>query len=126
MNRDEKFAGFDPATGDDSSAYVEITKLPDDAFKLERILYVLPVPKELSGNLEDAQELMARARQIASGDPYVHYIDALILVQLGNYAMAISKLETAVETGYPLALMAVEPHLRSLESEPRFQTLIDK
>ena len=47
MNRGKRFVGFDPATGDDSSAYLEITKLPDDAFKLERILHVPPVPKEL-------------------------------------------------------------------------------
>ena len=47
MNFGERFVGFDPATGDDSSAYAEITKLPDNTFKLERILCVPPVQKEL-------------------------------------------------------------------------------
>ena len=46
MNFGERFVGFDPATGDDSSAYAEITKLPDDTLKLERILHVPPVQKE--------------------------------------------------------------------------------
>lgn len=47
MKFGERFVGFDPATGDDSSAYAEITKMPDNTFKLERILHVPPVPKEL-------------------------------------------------------------------------------
>ncbi len=80
--------------------------------------------KAMLGNLGNAQDLIARARQIESGDPYVDYIDGLILVQLGDHATAISRLEAAVEMGYPLALMAAEPHLWALESEPRFQALI--
>ncbi len=47
MNFGERFVGFDPATGDDSSAYAEITKMLDNTIKLERIFYVRPVPKEL-------------------------------------------------------------------------------
>ena len=47
MKFGERFVGFDPATGGDWAAYVELTKLPDNTFKLERILHVPPVQKEL-------------------------------------------------------------------------------
>ncbi len=47
MNFGERFVGFDPATGDDSSAYAEITKMPENTIKIERILCVPPVQKEL-------------------------------------------------------------------------------
>ncbi len=47
MESGERFVGFDPAAGDDSSAYVEVTRRPDNTFKLERILRFPPVQKEL-------------------------------------------------------------------------------
>lgn len=47
MKFNARFVGFDPATGDDWAAYAEITKLPDDTIRLERILHVPPVQKEL-------------------------------------------------------------------------------
>lgn len=47
MNNGERFVGFDPATGDDWAAYVELIKLPDNTIGLERILHVPSVAKEL-------------------------------------------------------------------------------
>lgn len=82
--------------------------------------------KAMLGNLEDAQRLMARALEIDPTDPYVHYIDGLVLVQVGDNAGAIERLKTALETGYPLALMAAEPHLEPLRDDPRFLALINE
>ena len=39
MKSGARFVGFDPAAGADWAAYVEITKLPDNTFKLEKILH---------------------------------------------------------------------------------------
>lgn len=47
MKSGDRFVGFDPATGDDWSAYVEVIKLPDNTFKLERILHVPPGQADL-------------------------------------------------------------------------------
>ena len=82
--------------------------------------------KAMLGDLDDAQQLMMGALERAPEDPYVHYIDGLILVQLGDHSAAVSSLETAVEKGFPIAIMAVEPHLESLEDDRRFRALIDE
>jgi len=80
--------------------------------------------KAMLGNFDEAQDLIMQALEVAPEDPYVHYIDGLVLVQRGDHSAAISSLETAIEKGFPIALMAAEPHLETLLREPRFQGLI--
>ena len=78
------------------------------------------------GRLEDAERLVARARDISPTDPYVHYINALVLARMGSRDDALDRLEMAVEMGFPLALIEAEPHLEMLKGEPRFIDLIRK
>jgi tetratricopeptide (TPR) repeat protein len=69
------------------------------------------------GDLDAAERLVAQSSVIAPQDPYVHYINALILARRGNVAAAIDKLETALEGGYSRALVAAEPHLAGLRDD---------
>ncbi|HUF72730.1 MAG TPA: tetratricopeptide repeat protein [Gammaproteobacteria bacterium] len=80
--------------------------------------------KAMLDKFEDAAQLAHGALEAAPGNPHVHYINALILMRIGDRAAALETLETAVEMGYPRAMIAAEPHLTDLRSESRFQELI--
>lgn len=75
------------------------------------------------GNNEKARELASRAMSITPGDPYVHYVSALISARLGETTAAYQELQAAVDLGFPLELMAAEPHLKSIQHAPRFVAL---
>ncbi len=82
--------------------------------------------KAMLGKMEDAEALIVRAQRIAPGDPYVHYIHGLVLTRMGEHTAALVELETAVEMGYPLVMLAAEPHLTELKGIPRFAALVKK
>lgn len=73
-----------------------------------------------------AREFIDLARSQAPDDPYVHYVDALILLRIGETDSAISALEIAAEKGYSVQMMAAEPHLASIRGNPRFRALVDR
>lgn len=76
--------------------------------------------KAMLGEMQDASDAIERARAITPGDPYVYFTDALIAVRSGNTADAYRNLEVAIEKGYPLEMLAAEPHLRPISEEPEF------
>lgn len=72
----------------------------------------------------EARRVIARARELTPGDPYVHFVSALVTIHGGGDEAAIyDDLHAAVEMGYPLKLLAAEPHLQSLRGEPEFAAL---
>lgn len=75
-------------------------------------------------DFDEAQRLIDVALKLAPGDPYVHYYDALIRARMGEPDQALDRLHTAVEKGYPVALIWAEPHLAELRSRPRFIQLV--
>jgi len=80
--------------------------------------------KAMLGKMDAAKELIDRALELAPNDPYVHYIHGLVLTRLGDRNAAMAKLEIAVEMGYPLVMLAAEPHLSDLKELPQFLALI--
>ena len=82
--------------------------------------------KAMLGKMEDAEQLIVRAQRVAPSDPYVYYIHGLVLTRLGEHTAALVELETAVEMGYPLVMLAAEPHLTDLKGKPRFAALVKK
>ena len=76
------------------------------------------------GDAGEARELMARASDLAPDDPYTHYYDGLVRYRSGDSDGAIAALGVAVDSGYPAALLAAEPHLESLRADNRFQQII--
>ncbi len=73
---------------------------------------------------EEAEALINRARELAPDDPFVHYINGLILLRRGNTDAALVELRLAADNGYSLKLMAAEPHLASLRGHPEFDAIV--
>lgn len=74
--------------------------------------------------LDEAQKLIASARELGPMDPYVYYIDALVRLRLGETDAALGSLETAVDMGYSRAMIRAEPHLMNLRDNERFTALV--
>ena len=64
----------------------------------------------------EARKLIDRSKELTPDDPYVHYIDGLILNRLGDTEGAAAALRAAVERGYPVQLLAGDPNLSNLRS----------
>ena len=79
--------------------------------------------KAMLGKPEEAQRVITRARELTPGDPYVHFVGALVAIRAGKTATVYDDLEAAAAMGYPLKLLAAEPHLRSLRGQPEFEAL---
>jgi TolB-like protein/Flp pilus assembly protein TadD/DNA-binding winged helix-turn-helix (wHTH) protein len=72
----------------------------------------------------EARELINRALEQSPDDPYVHYINGLILLRSGDADAAIDSLKIAAEKGYSLQVMAAEPYLASLYSRSKFTAIL--
>ena len=78
------------------------------------------------GELPEARTLIEEARSAGVDDPYIDYIDGLILLRAGEPERAIAALKAAAAAGYSLKLMAAEPHLAGLRDNPDFQAIIGR
>ena len=70
-------------------------------------------------------DIQASAENLAD-DPYVDYIRGLILHRDGDGEAAITSFEKAVAKGYPITILAAEPHLAPLHEKSRFAALIGR
>ncbi len=77
------------------------------------------------GEHEEAREYIDRAKDIIPNDPYVHYIEGLMLNRLGDTAGAIEALRTAVESGYSIVLLRGDPNTSNLKDDPRFSEITE-
>ena len=103
-------------------AELALRQLDIDATDSEA-MFSLAWARQMLGDSDDAQILVERGLEIAPGDPYGFYYDALIKTRLGQYDAAIHSLESAVAMGYPSKMLAAEPYLAELRSRDDFQTL---
>jgi tetratricopeptide (TPR) repeat protein/TolB-like protein/DNA-binding winged helix-turn-helix (wHTH) protein len=94
---------------------------PNDANSLMDLAWISAM---LDKN-EDARTYIDKARSQAPSDPYVHYIEGLILLRFGDANAALSALEIAAEKGYSLQMMGAEPHLAALRDHPRFKAILE-
>ena len=83
---------------------------PNDPFTLMDLAWI----KASLGKDIEARRLIDRALELVPSDPYVHYINGLILNRHGDSEGAIAALQTAVEYGYPDALLADDPNTSNL------------
>ena len=93
---------------------------PNDRFTMMDLAWL----RAMLGDSDEALELMERASALAPDDPYTHYYDGLVRHRPGDTEGAIDALRIAVNTGYPVALLAAEPHLQSLQTHEEFQEII--
>jgi tetratricopeptide (TPR) repeat protein/TolB-like protein/DNA-binding winged helix-turn-helix (wHTH) protein len=73
--------------------------------------------------IPEANKLIDRAQTQAPDDPYVHYIEGLMLLHSEKTDAALSSFETATEKGYSIQMLASDPQLTSLRGNPRFNRI---
>ncbi len=93
---------------------------PNDAFTLMDLAWM----KTVLGEHEDARELIDRAMQMVPDDPYVHYIQGIMLNRRGDSTGALVALKTAIDRGYSTKMLLGDPNLSNLHGDSRFQELL--
>jgi tetratricopeptide (TPR) repeat protein len=88
------------------------------------VMYELAWAKAMLGDVESARQLIDRSISIDPDNPYVHYYDALVSVKDGRYDDAVGALRKTIAGGYPVIMLASEPHLSALRDMPEFTELI--
>ena len=73
------------------------------------------------GKEEVAAQSIGKALELAPDDPYVHYIQGLILARNGDEDGAVSAFEAAIARGYSARMLAADPMLDMLRDSRRFQ-----
>jgi len=78
------------------------------------------------GRVDEARDWTRRACALEPNEPYVHYVAASVLAQLGEVEEALSELESGTENGRLCRPSWVEhdEDLASLRDHPRFQALL--
>ena len=118
-------------SGDESAAHEAYEKarslaqrqLGVNAEDTEALMY-LAWSAAKTGDLDAATAHATRAVSLDPADPYSHYFDALVKLERDDPEAAIEALARAVETNYPLTMLAAEPILDPLKDEPRFVSLL--
>ena len=88
------------------------------------MMYVHAWSRQKLGDSDAARDFVAKGMAIAPTNPFGFYYAALIETQNGDYAAAVDLLESAIENGYPVAMLAAEPYLDGLRSNRDFQSLV--
>lgn len=120
---------FTQAAAEARTAFLEAERLAGQKLSVNsadaETLIDLAWIQAMLGKMPEAVEGISRARELIPQDPYVHFVSALIAVRAGETAAAYEDLANAIELGYPLGMLAAEPHLAMLRGEPRFLALTE-
>ena len=76
------------------------------------------------GNKTDAMAIIEKAASAQPDDPYADYIKGLIYNHYGDTDSALTALDAAAAKGYSRTILAAEPHLAALRSDPRFRIIV--
>ena len=78
-----------------------------------------------NGELDEAQKEIRRALEIDPTNAMVLYKAALVAVLRGNTDSAISWIEQAVKSGYPVSQIVKDPEFTSLRQLPSFRSAVE-
>ncbi|MGB5628256.1 MAG: tetratricopeptide repeat protein [Woeseiaceae bacterium] len=113
---------------DAQQAYRQALELARSAFSVNaddtEALMFIGWSAAVLGDGELALASVTRAADLDPADPYAHYYHAIVLLELGSHDAALDALRRAVEEGYPVAMLAVEPILEELKDDPGFVDLL--
>jgi len=87
-------------------------------------MYLLAWANAMGGESSTDFERIDRAISNAPNDPYVYYYDALLKTRRGEFSGATEAVRLAIEQGYPIHMLAAEPHLEPLRAEKEFADLL--
>jgi len=76
------------------------------------------------GRWEEARDVLAKGSALTPNDPYGLYYAGLIELRSGEHEAALASLRRAIENGYPPKMLAAEPYIGDLRSDPDFQALL--
>jgi tetratricopeptide (TPR) repeat protein/DNA-binding winged helix-turn-helix (wHTH) protein len=111
-----------------SAAFRRSTEIAESLLEVDPgradVMYELAWAKAMLGDIESARQLIDRSISIDPDNPYVHYYDALVGVKDGRYDDAVGALRKTIAGGYPVIMLASEPHLSALRNMPEFTELI--
>ena len=89
-------------------------------------MYVQAWARAATGDIEGARAMMNEALALAPGDPYAHYYDGLLKIREEELLAATEAFDVAVDRGYPVAMLAADPLLESLQGNRDFEALLHK
>jgi tetratricopeptide (TPR) repeat protein len=92
----------------------------DDAYTLAVLAHYLAAV----GRFDQAASRLARAKELAPENMYVHYYAALIAATGGDTDEAIDASRRAIENGYPGRFLAADSGLQSLADSEIFRELV--
>ena len=118
--------------GDESGsteAFVQAAELAREQLAVTptdgRMMYRLAWAESMLGNAAAASDLVERAVKEEPQNPYSHYYDSLINLNLGDVSGATESIARAVELGYPPVMIAAEPYLETLRGREEFDRLLN-
>jgi tetratricopeptide (TPR) repeat protein len=118
--------------GDESGsteAFVQAAELAREQLAVTptdgRMMYRLAWAESMLGNAAAATDLVERAVKEEPQNPYSHYYDSLINLNLGDVSGATESIARAVELGYPPVMIAAEPYLETLRGREEFDRLLN-
>jgi len=114
--------------------YEETGRMPEALAEFQKARQIDKVPEivaslgrfhALSGSRAEAQRALEEVEQLAKDYPVMSYDVALVHLALGDRDQAFKRLEKALEARDAwVVLLATDPRLDPLRSEPRFQNLV--
>jgi len=93
----------------------------NDAFVLMDLAWI----NTMLDRREYARELIDKSLKLAPEDPYVHYIEALMLNKSGDTKAVRGALQQAIKLGYSRVLLGADPNLSNLWGISEFSSLLD-
>jgi tetratricopeptide (TPR) repeat protein/DNA-binding winged helix-turn-helix (wHTH) protein len=119
------FLGDDEAANKAFMKAIELARAdlgvnPDDPETLSFLAWSLT----MTGDIDEGLRYANRALEIDAADPYSYYYVGLIHLQNGQPDAAIRALESALDNGYKVKMLAAEPYVQPLKADPRFSELL--
>jgi class 3 adenylate cyclase/tetratricopeptide (TPR) repeat protein len=119
------FAGRE---GEARKAFVRSTDLSAERLAVDPkdadTLFVRAWALHMLGRWEEARDALAKGAALVADDPYGLYYAGLIELRSGEREAALASFRRAIESGYPPKMLAAEPYIGDLRSDPEFQALL--
>jgi len=118
--RTEAYGTVDEVVAALGLARADLGVNPDDPETLSFLAWSLT----MTGAIDEGLRYANRALEINAADPYSYYYVGLIHLQNGEPDAAIRALESALDNGYKVKMLAAEPYVQPLKADPRFRDLL--
>ena len=117
----DSLAAFNEFAAAEELALKALSVNANDAFVLMDLAWI----NTMLDRREYARELIDKSLKLAPEDPYVHYIEALMLNKSGDTKAVRGALQQAIKLGYSRVLLGADPNLSNLWGISEFSSLLD-